>query len=338
MLVLSPGWILAVTLLVVGGCGRAPQEGAPDVEILTDGTRSIAGCPSLPVDNALNVPVTELPVRQDSAERMSWLAENAGGPLSAGACSYVWEGSRCGLPITVAGADSRWRTVHFAGPYVWGQADFPLPVDYRIEGEPNPSGAWDRHVLVVDRSTCILHELINVRDGLLGVYADGGARWDLRGNGYATEVWASAEAAELPMVPLIYTYEEVEAGVIPHALRIMLPWIADAYEWPARHTDGRSDDPVAPPMGAWLRLRADVDLERLGPQARVIANALQDHGAIVADTTLSEWHLSGTPDARWDDDDLDALGSLTPNDFEWLDVSGRGADGSGLSAADATGP
>jgi hypothetical protein len=140
------------------------------------------------------------------------------------------------------------------------------------------------------------------------------------------------------MVPLIYTYEEVEAGVIPHALRIMLPWIADAYQWPARHTDGRSDDPRAPPMGAWLRLRADVSLDGLGPQARVIADALRTHGAVVADTTLSEWHLSGTPDARWDDDDLDTLVSLTPDDFEWLDVSGRAADGSTLVAADATAP
>jgi hypothetical protein len=319
-------------LLVCAAVGCAPREpavGAP-VTLAEDGTRLLAGCPSLPADNVLNSPVTGLPARADSAERMAWLADNAGGPLAAGACAYVWDGSRCGLPMTAADADSPWRNVRFAGPYVWGEAEFPLPDDYRIEGEPNRQGAWDRHVLVVDASTCVLHELINVRHGVFGFYADGAARWDLRSNAYATEIWAGAEAADLPMAPLLYTYEEVAAGVIPHALRVLLPWIAASHDWPATHTDGRSDDPLAPPMGAWLRLREDAPVEALGPQARVIATALQTYGAIVADTTVAEWHLSGTPDPRWDDADLDTLATLSPTDFEWLDVSSFAGPGTAL--------
>jgi hypothetical protein len=325
----------AACLLALAGCARATADGAPFVVADADGARTLAGCPSLPPDSAFNVPVTALPAHAESVERIGWLSENAGGDLLAGACSYVWEGSRCGLPITAAGAGVEPRLVRFAGPYVWGNDHFSIPEEYRIEGEPNPAGAWDRHVLVVDAERCELHELINVRASALGLYADGAAKWDLFSTGYAVESWAGAEAAGLPMVPLIYSYEEVAAGVIPHALRVVLPVSAAGFLWPANHTDGASDDPRALPMGAWLRLRADTDLSGLGPQATVIATALQTYGAIVADTTVAAWHLSGTPDTRWDDADLETLGTLTPSDFEWLDVTARAGDGGSLAAADA---
>ena len=54
--------------------------------------------------------------------------------------------------------------------------------------------------------------------------------------------------------------------------------------WPALGGDGTSSDPDAPPMGSWLRLRPDADLTGLGPQALVVARALQEHGVIAQDT------------------------------------------------------
>jgi hypothetical protein len=91
------------------------------------------------------------------------------------------------------------------------------------------------------------------------------------------------------------------------------------YVWPARHRAG-SSDATAAPMGAWLRLKPGVDLSHLGPQARVVARALQVHGAIVADNG-SSWYISGAPDARWDNDDLHGLGALKGSDFEFVDPS-----------------
>ena len=73
--------------------------------------------------------------------------------------------------------------------------------------------------------------------------------------------------------------------------------------------------------GARLRLRADADLTGLGPQATVLATALQRYGAIVADTTVTRWHLGGVPDDRWDEDDLATLRALRPESFEWVDVA-----------------
>lgn len=297
----------------------APVE--TGIELDEEGVRTIGGCPSMPADNVWNARVDTLPAREDSAARMAWLAGTFTDGLAAGACASVYEGSRCGWPWNVVDADTPPRTVTFAGPWVWGEAEFPLPEAFRIEGEPNRAGAWDRHVLLIERDTCVLHELINVRTGVGGLYADGAARWDLRSNGYATEAWAAAEAAGLPIVPGLFSHEEVEAGVVAHALRVNLPLVGDTFTWPAVHTDGRSVDARAVPMGARLRLRADADLSGLGPQATVLATALQRYGAIVADTTVTRWHLGGMPDDRWDEDDLATLRALRPDAFEWVDVT-----------------
>jgi hypothetical protein len=88
--------------------------------------------------------------------------------------------------------------------------------------------------------------------------------------------------------------------------------------WPANGSDGRSTDPDAPPMGTWLRLRSDVDLSHLGPQARVVAEALKVHGAVIFDTGPS-YGLMGEPDTRWADGDLAGLQTLTIGMFEVVD-------------------
>ncbi len=73
-------------------------------------------------------------------------------------------------------------------------------------------------------------------------------------------------------------------------------------------------------MGQRLRLRADVDVDGLPRQARVIALAMKKYGVMVADNG-SPWYISGTPDERWDNDALRALANLTGDDFEVVDTS-----------------
>ena len=99
------------------------------------------------------------------------------------------------------------------------------------------------------------------------------------------------------------------------------PVVGNAFRWPARHSDGPSTDPDAPPMGAWLRLKPTVVVDDLPEQARVVARALQEYGMVLAGTggTLA---VAGTVDRRWDDDQLLELGRLTAEDFEVVDASG----------------
>ena len=87
------------------------------------------------------------------------------------------------------------------------------------------------------------------------------------------------------MLSGLVRYEEVAAGRVDHAVGINLPKVKLAPPiWPANRTDGRSTDPSAPAMGTWFRLRPEVDLSTLGPQARIIAEAMKVHGAVLSDT------------------------------------------------------
>jgi serine/threonine-protein kinase len=97
----------------------------------------------------------------------------------------------------------------------------------------------------------------------------------------------SADAAGLPIAPLLVTGAELQAGVVPHALRFILPnprMAAGVYVHPATHAGGPSGDALYPPYGARFRLRSSFDLSRLpNAAARAVAVALQKYGMILAD-------------------------------------------------------
>jgi hypothetical protein len=115
-------------------------------------------------------------------------------------------------------------------------------------------------------------------------------------------------------------YDEVAAGRIDHAIRVTAPRTRDAYLWPARHSASDSNDPALRPMGLRLRLKSSVDTSPLPPQARIVAEAMKRYGVVLADNG-SSWYISGTPDDRWDNDALHALGAFKGSDFEAVDTS-----------------
>jgi hypothetical protein len=84
-------------------------------------------------------------------------------------------------------------------------------------------------------------------------------------------------------------WDEMEAGAIRHVLKIASgPEVANRFVFPMVGSDGDdvSGDPSVPPQGIRLRIRASVELERLGlhPQALVIARALQRYGMYIGDS------------------------------------------------------
>jgi len=97
----------------------------------------------------------------------------------------------------------------------------------------------------------------------------------------------SADAAGLPIAPLLVTGAELQAGVVAHALRFILPnprMASGVFVHPATHAGGPSGDALYPPYGARFRLRASFDLTRLpNAAARAVAVALQKYGMILAD-------------------------------------------------------
>jgi hypothetical protein len=97
----------------------------------------------------------------------------------------------------------------------------------------------------------------------------------------------SADAAGLPIAPLLVTGAELQAGVVPHALRFILPnprMASGVYVHPATHAGAPSGDALYPPYGARFRLRSSFDLSQLpNAAARAVAVALQTYGMILAD-------------------------------------------------------
>ena len=73
-------------------------------------------------------------------------------------------------------------------------------------------------------------------------------------------------------------------------------------------------------MGTRFRLKANFDMSAFSRENQVILRALQRYGMILSDNG-SSWFLIGSPDSRWNDDDLHKLQQVTGSNFEAVDVS-----------------
>lgn len=309
-LVTPRAWPLLLALLACGTAGEpspAPPVWGPG---LGPGA-SLEGRRPFPDDNPWNTPVDQAPVDPNSDALIAaiGLGDHLHPDFGAN-----WNGGPFGIPYVVI--DSTTPRV----PVTFGYADesdpgpYPIPRGAPIEGGPRARG--DRHVLVVDRDGWMLYELFDAWPSGGGWRAGSGAVFDLGSNALRPAGWTSADAAGLPIFPGLVRYDEaVEQGVIAHALRFTASRTRRAYVAPARHFASDDPSPSLPPMGMRVRLKASVDGDAYPPSARVILTALKTYGMILADNG-SDWYLSGAPDARWDDGDLNTLKQLTGADFE----------------------
>lgn len=267
--------------------------------------------PLFPEEGLFTRPVDDLEVHPDSDRVIAAIGDlelhaSFGGP----ARGVVW-----GIPFNIVDEDTPTTTVRYRAP--WSRYEGPVPIADPAYIESLPTYGFDNHYVALDPQRRKMWELLGTVVWFGRWEAGSGAFWDLDSLDYGTY---STTASGLPLLPGVVTYDEVAAGSIDHVIWAGLPNVSSTrHVWPARATDGRSDDPGAPPMGAWLRLRNDADLSDLGPQARVIAEALQVHGLIVSDTSGGGFSLRGTPDGRFDRDDLRGLRRFSAADFEVLD-------------------
>jgi hypothetical protein len=237
--------------------------------------------------------------------------------------SGLYEGAPIGIPyITVARGQHR-VPVAFDYADESNRGRYPIPANVPIEGGRGSDG--DRHVIVVDRARCRLHELFAAYpvDGGKRWRAGSGAVWNLRSNTLRPRGWTSADAAGLPILPGLARYDEVKRGRIDHALRFTAERTRRAFVYPARHFASSLTDHDLPAMGQRLRLKRSFDVSRFPRQTRVVLRALKRYGMILADNG-SSWYVSGAPNRGWDNDDLHSLHSVTGADFEVVDTSKLG--------------
>ncbi len=275
-------------------------------------------CPIFPASSHWNQRVDRLPVdpRSDAMVRAIGRGDHAHADFGSGR----YEGRPIGIPYVVVGRAQPRVPVRFDYASESDRGRYPIPRDAPVEGGRASDG--DRHVIVVDRARCRLHELFAAYplDGGRRWRAGSGARWDLRSNRLRPRGWTSADAAGLPILPGLARYDEVRRGEIDHALRITVPRTRRAYVYPARHFASDLRDPDLPAMGQRLRLRRGFDVSRFPRQSRVVLRALKRYGALVADNG-SAWYVSGAPSPGWDNDDLHSLHRVRGSDFEVVDTS-----------------
>lgn len=271
----------------------------------------IDGCPVFPENHILNTPIESLPVHSNSA---AWVATiGTGGPL------HPDFGPEFGIPYLVVAGTQPLVNVTFVdyadesdpGPY-------PIPTNAPIEGGPADTG--DRHVLALDKDGGKLYELFSAYPTGNTWQAGSGAVFDLRGYALRPETWTSADAAGLPILPLLVRYDEIAAGEIKHAIRFTAPKTRRQYLWPARHYASTNTSEAYPPMGARFRLKADYNISGFDATNQVILRALKKYGIILADNG-SAWFMTGAQDPRFDNDQLHALTTVTGGVFEAVDCS-----------------
>jgi len=230
--------------------------------------------------------------------------------------AFTDNGSNVGIPYAVV-SGSPFTTINYTA---FGDESDPGPMPIStstpIEGDPNPDPNGDRHVLVLDRDNCWLYEIGGAFAQGDGTWqAAAGAVWDLLTPNARPFKWTSTDAAGLPVFPGLVRYDEVAAGHINHALRFTLQHSRAAFVAPATHWASSSTDPNLAPMGMRMRLKASFDTSSYPPQAQVILTALKNYGMIMADNG-SNMFMTGTPDSRWNDDDLNSLKQVPASAFE----------------------
>ena len=135
-------------------------------------------------------------------------------------------------------------------------------------------------------------------------------------------------------------------GAVQHPIRFTLNHMLNYWVWPATETAGVGSCKTASgasistesmisqatppgtctmsgPAGEIYRLKASAPTPACAstsPQAAIIIAGFRNYGIILADNGMSGG-LIGTPDARWNDNDLQCLTNITLNEFEPVNVS-----------------
>ena len=274
---------------------------------------SLHGRRMFPADNWWNRDISNDPVDADSDAIVAGIGVGKSLHPDFGTGQ---NGAANGIAYVVVSGDQPKVPVRFSANDESDPGPYPIPPDAPVEGGANSDS--DRHVIVLDRDHWILYEIFAARKDPDGSGWSGysGAIFDLNSNRLRPSGWTSADAAGLPILPGLVRYDEVvEQGHIDHALRFTCRRTRRAFIPPATHFAGHSDSADLPPMGMRVRLKASVDIGGFPPTAQVVLKALKQYGMILADNGGS-WFISGAPDPRWNDAEIETLKRIHGGDFE----------------------
>ena len=187
--------------------------------------------------------------------------------------------------------------------------------DYGDESDPGPypiplaapsKVAATRHVLAVDRDHCKLYELFDASAGSGRWSAASGAVFDLTSNALRPEGGRRPMPPGCRSSPGSLATTRWRPGT--STTRCASPCRARSGPTSIRRRTGRRRRPI-PTSRRWgcgCGSKASFDVSAYTGQSRVVLDALKKYGMIVADNG-SNWFISGAPDTRWNDTDLEPV-------------------------------
>ncbi|QJW99065.1 beta strand repeat-containing protein [Frigoriglobus tundricola] len=344
--------------------GRAPRAWRAVEELEPRDVPSLAGQQLFPADYPLNQNIANAPVAANSAAIINQIGAAISIHPDLGADSASNGNALLyGIPINVVHGNSVSKVnVAINGyPSESDPLPVPIPASAVIEGDyqggPNLGGVparGDSHLIVFDADNDIAYELYGASRPTDTTNHTGGwealqeSVWNMSTNTFRTLGDTSADAAGLSILATLLRPDEANPvsqggqGAINHALRFTLPSgdINPQYVYPASHeinVSAQSSNKL--PMGARLRLAntpaVNALIAQMGPEAQIIATAMQQYGLILADDG-SAMYVSGTSasvntngsSSTWSDswnggglNDVLSLESLTASDFQVVDLT-----------------
>ena len=117
---------------------------------------------------------------------------------------------------------------------------YPVPDNVPIEGWPTcaredsrmvgqslldiqrdkVNAGGDRHAIILDPTNRLLYEFWQMKKTPLGWQASQPSIFDLKTNRLRPDGWTSSDAAGLPIFPAIVRYDEIQKGMVEHAMRV----------------------------------------------------------------------------------------------------------------------
>jgi hypothetical protein len=302
---------------------------------------SLDGIQLFPSDYVWNVPIDTMPVHPNSTDFIK--SENGpDGRIIAG-FGYGATGSING-PVgggytlnVVTGSNALYRnaTTYYTSPKVL----YSIPssgiaiTNGKADGTCDANN-YDCSAVVIDTDKQIAYDFA----GLTGTYYPNGsikataaAAWPLNDYSLSYSKHGSVVGAGSSHLAGMIRYEEIEKGVIPHAIQIAIPYTRYGrgnYTWPAQTDNSIYVKYVStnyPRMGERYRLNASFDASGYSKTNQIIIQAMKTYGMIVVDNGDTQasrtYELRGIRDSRWNWNDLALLSNIKGSDLEAVDES-----------------
>jgi hypothetical protein len=284
----------------------APKIDKPILFNTPEADKIMAALKVFPADDAWNSDISKWPLHPDSDKIIGSIGKDKPLRYNPDMAFVIVPANQPKVPVEL----TEYRGESDAGP-------FPVPDNMPVEGWPanyrrdpqttkfslddaqrdklNQDG--DRHAVVVDPGNHLLYEFYSAKKTDKGWQAKQASIFDLATNKPRPDGWTSTDAAGLPLLPSIVRYDELQRGMVDHAMRVTVTNSRRAYVDPARHFASSKTDPSLPRMGERIRLKQDFDISGFSPPVQAILKGLKKYGMLVADNGI-DWAISVAPDER----------------------------------------